>query len=204
MIKNKILLFDLHGVLIDYSFYELFKLFIKYNKKINLIFCFLDPRIIYKSIYLLITENVVEKVAVTLISEFPKLEKHSNFIFTGINQQIIKKESFLLLNSLKENNKIYIFSNIGEKSIQILTAKYPDFFGYFDEIFYTKSCEDYLCKPTKKAFENVIKKFDSQDIIFIDNSSKNIKIAQEFGLKTIKFKSYNQLKNAIHYFPHTT
>src|SRR3990167_10479962 len=83
MIKNKIILFDLHGVLIEFSFLELIKSFLKYNKKLDLVICFLDPRIIYKTIYLIFTEKVVEKSALVLIEKFPKLNKQitkSNFL----------------------------------------------------------------------------------------------------------------------------
>ena len=188
MIKNKIILFDLHGVLIEFSFLELTKSFIKYNKKLDLIVCFLDPRIIYKTIYLIFTENVVEKAAFILIKKFPKLNKHYDFILAGINKQIIKKNSLKILENLKKDNQLYIFSNIGEKSIKILEIKYPELFTNFTDIFYTKSSENYLCKPSKEYFENVIKKLPkNKEIIFIDDKKKNLIVAKTFNFRTIRF-----------------
>ncbi|OGB84491.1 hypothetical protein A3F66_00340 [candidate division TM6 bacterium RIFCSPHIGHO2_12_FULL_32_22] len=188
MIKNKIILFDLHGVLIEFSFLELIKSFLKYNKKLDLVICFLDPRIIYKTIYLIFTEKVVEKSALVLIEKFPKLNKHYDFILNGINKQKIKKNSLKVLENLKKNNLLYIFSNIGEKSIKILENRYPELFSNFVDIFYTKSSENYLCKPNKTYFENVIKKLpQNKEIFLIDDKKENLIVAKNFGFRTIRF-----------------
>jgi FMN phosphatase YigB (HAD superfamily) len=198
MIKNKIILFDLHGVLLKYSFYELLKLFLNYKKKTHLILCFLNPKIMLKCIYLLTTENVIEKIAITLIKEFPKLNRHTEFILEGINKQVIKSESISILKRLKDNNKLYICSNIGEKSINILLKKYPQLFNNFNDIFYTKKSDNYLCKPSKKYFEKILSNFqNSNDIIFIDDNYKNLKTANEFNLTTIHFNSFKTLKKDL-------
>lgn len=198
MNKEKIIIFDLNGVLINFSIYMLLKHFLSYKQKTNLIICFADPRVIYKTIQLLLKEKVVEKAALDLIKSYPKLQKHSCFILNGINCQKIKPGVLDLLENLKKNNKLFIFSNIGEVSIEILKNKYSELFNNFTNIFYAKESENYLCKPNKLAFEKVKSNLNTnKEIIFIDDKTENLKIADFFNFKPIKFKSIKQLKNSL-------
>lgn len=59
-----------------------------------------------------------------------------------------------------------------------------------------KSFEEGLRKPSKEAFQNLLKKVKSnpQKCLFIDDLKENVKAAEKVGMKGIVYKNISQLK----------
>ncbi len=95
-----------------------------------------------------------------------------------------------LIKKLREHNKVYLFTNTTEMSD--LYNRKTGIYELFDGLF--KSFEMKLVKPDLVCYEKVISVLgvESEEIIFIDDDEKNLKPAQELGMKTIYF---NVLEN---------
>ena len=189
------IIFDLNGVLIKFSIIDFIKEFFKYKKKFLLLWDFANPKISYDAIRFAIREPVVENGVFKLIKKYPKLSTHRAFMLDAINCQNIKPGAIKLLKDLKNSGyQLYILSNIGQQSKDILIKKYPEFFEYFNRIYCTVADNDYLCKPDKRFFIDNLKDLINSESIFIDDNIKNLETARQLCLKTIKFQSIHELQ----------
>lgn len=134
--ETSIFIFDLNGVLLRFSLIDMVKTFFMYPKKWLLLWHFLSPQVLVRSLKLVQQENIVENAVLKLIEEFPHLECHKDYMLATINCQVIKKsnESIALLK--RRGKKIYALSNIGTHSMQLLKQQYPAFFAQFEEVYY--------------------------------------------------------------------
>ncbi len=113
-----------------------------------------------------------------------------NSIISGFNPKITE-----LIKNLRLTNqyKLIALSNINSSHWEYLLAKNWGFIEYFDE--FVLSHEIHLVKPQPKIFEYVIQKAgcDPKEIVFIDDGLKNIRSAQNFGIRVIKFTNFEDL-----------
>jgi 2-haloacid dehalogenase len=102
-----------------------------------------------------------------------------------------------ILRELKDAGyPLYALSNWpAEKYIQV-RHKFP-FFDWFDDIVI--SGEVRLAKPDARIFELLLTRIGrpAGDCLFIDDSPKNIAVAQSLGFQTIHFQSPEQLRQEL-------
>ena len=93
-----------------------------------------------------------------------------------------------IIKELSNKTEIYILSNIDEYYWETV-KKLHDELNLFDSVYL--SFEIGLAKPDKKIFEFVLSdiKADAKDCIFIDDTLKNITVAEDIGIEAHQFKS---------------
>jgi len=110
------------------------------------------------------------------------------------------KESVQLMNHLKDKKiKIAFLSNSPKDRTEFLEEKY-NFISLFD--FGLFSFEAHAWKPDKEIYQKFLDKFDlnPKEVVYIDDREKNLKPAEDIGMKTILFESVNQLKDELKKF----
>lgn len=104
----------------------------------------------------------------------------------------IEKTIEILRSLKKAGYKVYYLSNFHLMAFEHVTSKY-DFFNEFDGG--VVSYKEKLVKPEVEIYNKIIEKYslNSNETIFIDDMEVNINKAKEVGLKTILFKSPEEL-----------
>lgn len=103
-----------------------------------------------------------------------------------------------ILKELKENKKfrIYALTNWSAETFPRALELY-EFLHWFDGRLV--SGEENTRKPFKEIYELLIKRFNliPSESIFIDDNLRNIKAAEDVGIKSIHFKNSDQLKEEL-------
>ncbi|MFA7707864.1 MAG: HAD-IA family hydrolase [Candidatus Pacearchaeota archaeon] len=110
----------------------------------------------------------------------------------------LKKEKKEILRKLKNNYILVSFTNVNPA--HELLRKKNKIYSLFD--LNIKSCECGLAKPSTKFFKYLIKDLkkynvSAEEAVFIDDRKNNIPPARKLGLKTILFKTNNQLEKEL-------
>lgn len=84
--------------------------------------------------------------------------------------------------------KLYIGANQENVRVNSIVEKHNDFFSLFEKIYTSASLG--VKKPDKKFFNMILSdlSLDASELVFIDDSSKNIKSALELGIKAFQYK----------------
>ncbi len=95
-----------------------------------------------------------------------------------------------VLQQLRENYKVYLFSNTNAIHIGRLLPEFRamhgiDFPALFDAVFYSHEIHDR--KPEQSAFQKVIEKAGvvPEETLFVDDIEQNVEAARVAGLKTL-------------------
>jgi len=133
------------------------------------------------------------------VFDLPQTEENIRAFF-GIFEKGMKQTELLLgmkdlLEQLSKKYKLGLLSNSANFQEGLLEKM--DIKKYFDEVIY--SWQIGSIKPHRKNFEAVCEKlgvtFD--ETIFVDDSTKNIKAAESYGIKAMRFQSADQLKKEL-------
>jgi 2-haloacid dehalogenase len=91
---------------------------------------------------------------------------------------------------------LYGLSNWPEEKYRLVRPKY-EFFNWFEEVII--SGEVGLAKPDVRIFTFLLDRIDRKpnQCVLIDDSEKNIAVANDLGFCTIHYKSTEQLKNEL-------
>jgi len=198
--QNAIIVFDLHGVLFKYDYKSIIKHLFSYPNKLSFIFCILKPRLLWDAMKLQYHKSVAEQYIIGLPKKYPCLQPYVPLGIKVANSQVPNKEMIKLIKELKKSGySINIFSNIGREIFNDLQRKFPDIFSNFTHFILPSQENGYLRKPFQAAFENLITRYQpkSKTIIFIDDKSKNIKIAQLNNIIGILFKCSCQVRKKL-------
>jgi len=97
-----------------------------------------------------------------------------------------------LVRSLKKDYKLAILSNSG--ALGVKNCFENSWFSYFDCLVLSHKVG--IVKPDKRIYKIVLDKLNSEarNCLFIDDQEEVLKPAREMGMKTILFKSIEQLK----------
>lgn len=198
--KDTIFVFDIHGVIVKFQTIEAIKKIISAPCKLQLISLIFHPVHIIKSLYSLYKGGVVEEVLIKSAQKYPKLQCLVPTGLEVINSQTPIQQTIDILNELKEKGyKLYILSNIGENSIEMLRKKFPDIFSKFEIIISATEKDNYIKKPSIESFNKLIKA-SGQEIskfILIDDKPTNILAARSHGLQSILFTSPYEFRNKL-------
>jgi len=196
---NTVVVFDLHHVLCQPNYSNMLLHIItdeQFWAKFSLVVC--DPFFLFSSLYSLVLGEHIEKTVLKVQSRYGK-EIHQLFsLVTEIsNCQEIQLELIEIILRLKEKGyKVYIFSNISRRFFNHLKAKYPQTFDIFDGIYTTDETTDYLQKPSPESFMNFLEKFvpdESHQVIFVDDSIRNVEMAKDMGMFGILYRNVRNL-----------
>lgn len=134
-----------------------------------------------------ILENSDSKKSVKEVIEIYKKNYEK---FSSIDEKILN-----LVKRLKEKYKVYAFSNTN--TIHEEVNRKRGLYEHFDDVFL--SCDLGVIKPAKEIFLKVLDKIKllPEEVIFIDDSEKNIWSALDVGMRVIKFKDYETLIESL-------
>lgn len=103
-------------------------------------------------------------------------------------------DTVAILKELKENGhyKLYALTNWSAELFPKALELY-DFLHWFDGR--VVSGEERLRKPTPEFYHILLDRYNlkPEDVIFIDDNLRNVKAAEELGIKSIRFESPKQL-----------
>ena len=131
-----------------------------------------------------------------LISENPKYSDDIKKILSEECQEealpVIKENLEKICELKNKGYNIYFFSNITDVSYSYLNDKL-NILNIVDGGVY--SCKEHLRKPDKEIFDILIKRFDlnKKETIFFDDSLKNVKAGNEYGIKSYVFNSIKDI-----------
>ena len=192
MIKN--IIFDIGGIVLEWGNNPLIELLNKTNYEVNKI-C----KIIYGDSRF--KECIVGKLSQfeymkQLISENPKYSDDIEKILSEEYQEkalpVIKENLEKIFELKNKGYKIYFLSNITDVSYNYLNDKL-NILNMVDGGVY--SYKEHLKKPDKEIFDLLIKRFGlkKEETIFFDDSRKNVKVGNEYGIKSYVFNSVKDI-----------
>lgn len=190
MIKNIIL--DVGGILFDDSKDNIEKILGK------------DCDYIYKTAYgKEFKKCLLGKLSIQEYIKSLKNEKDFNDIKYILEKDNLKKSYPLIENNFefikklkKDGYKLFLLTNITEDSYNYINS-IININDMFDGGIY--SYQEHLIKPNPEIYELIIKRFNlnKNETIFFDDKEKNVKAANETGLKSIVFTSLQDIKDNI-------
>ena len=217
--RHQHVFFDLHGVIYKKSTASVIKvvakkLFWKYPKKWSLwkviLKAGLNPIALRKNIKRACRNSEVKDTNFDeLCRKYKKLRKHRQ-LFLDIMKEILHAvyETVVALRAIKNSPNVtcYLLSNIGKESLKELQKRDPKIWEAFrdkdggdskivcgDQTFGKDTKNRDYCKPRREIFIKTRNKFnndlDGGAIWFVDDTKKNIKMAERGGFRTIRFKS---------------
>jgi epoxide hydrolase-like predicted phosphatase len=102
-----------------------------------------------------------------------------------------------IIEKLKEKGfRLGLLSIHGKEWVEHLEKKF-DYHKLFDSILYSFDIE--VSKPDKQAYIHILErlKVKPEECLFIDDCSKNVRAAEELGIKGVHFKNSSQLKSEL-------
>lgn len=192
----KVVVFDLHDVLFTRNYWNTFKLLHSIQNKSMLIQLLLNPKFVYDAFKMLSVTKVSEAYIIKLSQKHHKFTHYIDALIDITNALKPISEMFLLIQSLKAKGlKIYVFSNIGQKTYTKLLQSHDDFFSQFDGIHFVQENNNWLAKPHHDAYHLFLEKFSikPQEMVFIDDKPKNVIAAHQLGITAIQYKSSKQV-----------
>ncbi len=184
----KCVVFDLGGVIVDYTEQEYYKMLSKkYNIPYKKIFNTFE-RLIKLGESGSILQEDLEKDARKLLNLHSDLMWVKAFTMFGKTDNNMVK----LIRKMRKHYFIGLLTNIN-RSRYATATKYFINKDDFDMRFV--SCYIKMRKPDMGIYKYMVKKigFAANEIIFIDNMPKNLVNARKVGINCILFKNYNQL-----------
>ncbi len=132
-----------------------------------------------------------------LVQQFPEWEKPIRDYY-GRWSEMLKgpiEETVTILRQLKESGryKLYALTNWSAETFPFALVKY-DFLSWFDGK--VVSGEEKTRKPFPEFYRRLLHRYQvaPSEALFIDDNLRNIKAAEELGIKNIHFTNAAQLK----------
>ncbi|MGE0206445.1 MAG: hypothetical protein AB7R69_01200 [Candidatus Babeliales bacterium] len=209
---NTIIAWDFHDVLVRKNWSNIGSSALNLIKKDwSLLGYLFSPISFYIPAYRIIKNSSnPEEIVDKLISNYGYLKQHEDDLLNLVNQHDLIPESVTALELLKKQGyKNYLASNMGPKSYTINQKRFSEFMNKFDGKFIPSDNTEQDKKPKPfleyfyglRSFLNTQKDItDQTTIIFLDDSAKNIKAANEsqkniIGLHVTDPKNIKNLLN---------
>jgi len=196
MIAERVILFDLGRVLIDFD----------HNIAVSRIrkFCSLDEKTIYNLFFDSDVTDKFEKGAISPSEFFQEVKRILNIdisyeAFLPIWNEIFTPHpgSLEIIESLKDNYHLYMVSNINELHFKYLEENFKEYFKYFSYIFL--SYEMGLRKPDPKIYKLIMEylKLPAQNITYTDDRPELIEAAKRLNIDAFVFKGVDSLREEL-------
>ena len=191
-------IFDIGGVLINFSFEELINRLtdITSSKKEEV-----EKLFSFENLYSIETGRITEDDYYNeTISPALNGFSYNDWIETLKDNYTLKKQGVDLMLSLKEKgNKIYILSNLAEYNKIAIERKCPEILGYTDHNFF--SYELGFFKPEAGIYKSALNIIgaDPSDCYFFDDLKPNVDGAEKEGINGFWFtpENYSSIKDAV-------
>lgn len=197
MNKISTIIFDLGGVLIDWNPRYVYRQIFDSEEKIDWFFeniCTSDWNEKQDA------GRSLHEATEELVAKHPEYE-HEVRAYYGRWEEMLGgpiHATVDILRSLKEagNHKLYALTNWSAETFPVALERY-DFLKWFDGV--VMSGEEKTRKPFADIYHLLLKRFDvdPSEAVFIDDSTRNIKGADEVGIHGIHFQSPEQLKEEL-------
>lgn len=198
--ESIIFVFDLHNVVFKLHYRGIIHQLCAMEHKMRLLLRLLQPAVLLDIIKLLYSSKVSEEYIVELARRHPELEPYIEHGIDICNEQLPMTGTVELINELYEQGyKLYILSNIGERTYAKLKKHYPEIFDRFSAAQVATVHDNWVQKPQPQAFTKFLKSINAapENIVFIDDHAQNIATAQKLGIGTIHFSNADQLRTAL-------
>jgi len=201
---NTIITFDLHDVVFKFDYKKIFHLIWTTDRKWAIFTTIAYPRFIWNLLKLLYKKPIDHDIFEIFSHQRPILLPLAIEIMNAT--KIIGDTAKIIKELDDKGYYLDILTNATDKRFIALQKNYPDLlshFRYSKKI--TKPSSPDLRKPHEPFFREYLERikdlnktdFPLQNILFIDDNKKNIKTAQKVGMNTIRFKSPQQLREAL-------
>lgn len=191
------IVFDLNGVILRFGLWPALCRAWRSDARYQLLRAALNPVIIWQVLKLYARGTVVEKAILATGAKYPYLQNLVPLLLEIANSQLPVTDTLNLVRELKQAGfKVYLFSNSGAQSIQLLQNQYPHIFVLFDGICFASAQDRYLQKPHPLAFAKFLKQFNlnKSQMILIDDQKRNIQAAQQLEIRAIHFRNSAQCR----------
>lgn len=207
--NNSIIAFDLHKVLLGQSFPRVIGKLVLRNPK--LLLYLLNPTFFKRIISL--TQEVrdatkgvtLEKMFNTIAQEYPEpFGSLGNDFIEILNQEPLYTDTVTIAQKLKDQGyKLFLLSNIDLQTWQHLIIKQPVLQELFAEnVFIPDAKFNYIKKPAPEFYQKfkdylAEKGLTDKAVLFIDDSTQNISVAQNAGITGIVFTTAQDLEHQL-------
>jgi 2-haloacid dehalogenase len=191
------IVYDLGGVLVDWSPLYVYKDYFKTDEERNYFFehiCTSEWNEEQDA------GRSIEEGTKLLLQQFPGWE-NAILDFYGRWEEMLRGSidaSVEVLQQLKQsgNYKLYALSNWSAETFPIALLRF-EFLHWFDGRLI--SGEEKTRKPFREFYQRLIDRYevDVSRTLFIDDNVRNVKAAEELGFAVIHFQTVNQLKNDL-------
>ncbi len=195
--KTETIIFDLGGVLIDWNPRYVYRQIFDSEEKIDWFLTHIcdmewnEQQDAGRSL----DEATAEKLA-----EFPEYEEEIKAYYGRWEEMLggLIEESIQIFNQLLESGKYRLFglTNWSAETFPIARERF-EFLKKFDGI--VVSGEEKTRKPLPEIYQIIMDRYGvrPEQALFIDDSLRNVKAAQEMGIESIHFTSSQQLKSEL-------
>ena len=190
-------IFDLGGVLIDWNPRYVYRTIFDSEEKIDWFFetiCTSDWNEMQDE------GRSLQEATEELVKQHPGYEQEIR-AFYGRWEEMLGgpiAETVEVFRQLKASGKykLYALTNWSAETFPVALQRY-DFLGWFDGI--VMSGEERCRKPYPKFYQLLLDRYDvkPQEAVFIDDNLRNVKAAEEIGIKTIHFQSGVMLREQL-------
>jgi FMN phosphatase YigB (HAD superfamily) len=196
--KDTIIAFDLHSVVFKANIQEMLHILWQWPKKLKLLLCGLNLKLIWKAFRLLLNDPTDEEFFALFQSYCPALLPLIVKLFNAFKP--IDKTIDILKELKSQGYILHIASNIGPRRFTALQNRYPDIIGLFEKATINNgNIENLIKKPHPEFFEKYLRDNNPEHrpVIFVDDKLRNITAAQKHGIQGIQFHSPEQLRKAL-------
>lgn len=140
----------------------------------------------------------LEDVIMSMVNHDPEHETELRYMFSRIGECVGRREYAIpWIEELKSRGKkVYYLSNYSH-TVMNANPGCLDFLPYMDGGVF--SCDVHMLKPDREIYECIAKKYNlvPSECVFIDDLERNVKGAEDFGFRGIRFITLEQTKKDL-------
>ncbi len=193
------IVFDLHNVLFKPNYRVIFFIFLRIPYKFSLLGYLVNPFFLLRALLSVREEGLGQGSFFKLLIHYPFLSCYESTIVALASAQYPLVGTFEIIYDLQKHYQLHILSNMGVQTFNNLKRNHPECFTYFTTIHHFGPATGWTQKPQAYAYETLLKilGIPPDQMIFIDNSPRNINAAKTLGIQTIRYTSVASLKKSL-------
>ncbi len=199
---STVIVFDLHNVVFKKQTRKIIISCLKLIPRGTWKYTF-NPALWYRVYRLKAVSHVAEDIFLKMTAHYPGLAPfRDDFIRLTNNQKPIKHVVDIIKSLKQRGYRLFILSNIGKETFELLAQQYPEISNHFDGAFTSTPESNYLHKPHPHFYEQ-FKQYLQQaghadkQILFIDDLKKNLVAAARCNIAGVQFTSSKRLEKAF-------